>query len=260
MTTLSNAEIYDRRFVPALFGQWGPIVAAAAQVDAGHKVLDVACGTGALACAVNERVGPEGSVTGLDPNDEMLTVARSKQPDIEWQEGAAEELPFDDATFDAVVSQFGFMFFDNKEVALREMMRVLKPGGRLALAVCDGLDHSPGYAVLTELLHRLFGHDIANAFRAPFSCGDRDQLRDWFNKADIPDATLRRQDGRVHFDSVDDLVATERACAWTLGGLLNDAQFDRLKLAAGESLAPFIDANGQVTFTMPSLLVTARKQ
>jgi ubiquinone/menaquinone biosynthesis C-methylase UbiE len=83
-----------------------------------------------------------------------------------------------------VVSQFGMMFSDDRPVALRQMMRVLRPGGRLAVAVCDALDHSPGYAVIAELLQRLFGHEVADAFRAPFVMGDRRQLlstmrRDW---------------------------------------------------------------------------------
>src|SRR5688500_11982173 len=103
------AEVYDEFFVPALFAQWGPIVAAAAGVKAGDRVLDVACGTGALTLAVDDRVGPGGSVVGLDVNPEMLAVARRKPARIEWIEAPAEALPLPDHSFDAVVSQFGFM-------------------------------------------------------------------------------------------------------------------------------------------------------
>jgi ubiquinone/menaquinone biosynthesis C-methylase UbiE len=105
-TKRDPAEVYDELFVPALFAQWGPRVAEAAAIEHGQHVLDVGCGTGVLACAVAERVGPKGRVVGLDPNDQMLAVARRTATAVAWQLGRAEALPFDDATFDAVVSQF----------------------------------------------------------------------------------------------------------------------------------------------------------
>ncbi|HEX5176869.1 MAG TPA: methyltransferase domain-containing protein, partial [Chthoniobacteraceae bacterium] len=162
------AEVYDECFVPALFAQWGKVVAEAAGIEAGQRVLDVACGTGALACAVADLVGVNGSVTGLDPNEEMLAVARRKRSTVTWQDGRAESLPFPDETFDAVVSQFGLMFFEDRTAALCEMLRVLRPGGRMAVAVCDAVEHSPGYSALADLLERLFGEKVADAFRAPF--------------------------------------------------------------------------------------------
>lgn len=255
----SPAEVYDDFFVPALFQQWGKVVADAAGTKPGERVLDVACGTGVLACAAAERVGMHGAVVGLDPNEEMLVVARRKSARVEWKIGRAESLPFPDASFDRVVSQFGFMFFEDRPAALREMTRVLRPGGRLALAVCDALDHSPGYAVLAELLHRLFGREAADAFRAPFGLGDPKQLLSLCAAAGIHDAQVTRSDGTVRFRSIESLVSTERACVWTLGGLLDDAQFDRLLEQSEESLRPFAAADGTVAFVMPALIVTAGK-
>jgi ubiquinone/menaquinone biosynthesis C-methylase UbiE len=255
----SPAELYDEYFAPALSAPWGRVVANAAGVGQGQRVLDVACGTGVLASAVAERVGARGEVVGLDPSDDMLGVARRKNPSIQWQQGRAESLPFSDAHFDAVVSQFGYMFFEDKHAALGEMMRVLRAGGRLAVAVCDALDHSPGYAVLTELLHRLFGESVAQAFRAPFVCGDRAQLLAACTEAGIANASVTRHDGMVRFASIDSLVSTERACVWTLGGLLDDAQFDRLLSEARESLHPFVGAEGKVEFVMPALIITASR-
>jgi ubiquinone/menaquinone biosynthesis C-methylase UbiE len=119
------AEVYEELFVPALFRQWGPIVADAARIGEGDRVLDVACGTGVLACCASDRVGPRGAVKGLDANADMLAVACRKSVQAEWIEGKAESLPFADESFDAVVSQFGLMFFDDRPGAIREMMRVL---------------------------------------------------------------------------------------------------------------------------------------
>lgn len=253
------AEIYDEQFVPALFRHWGPVLCEAAGIRPGQRVLDVACGTGALTQAAAERVGPGGAVTGLDANPEMLAVARRKLPGIAWRDGRAESLPFADASFDAVVSQFGLMFFDDRVAALREMRRVLRPGGRLAVAVCDALDHSPGYAALAALLERLFGTRVADAFRAPFVLGDPATLRALCADAGIAGAQVAQHRGTVRFASIDALVATERACAWTLGGLLDDEQFERLRAEAQRVFEPFVDGSGMVAFAMPALVITAAK-
>lgn len=252
------AEIYDEQFVPALFGPWGEVMADAAGVAPGQRVLDVACGTGVAAAAAAKRVG-DGLVVGLDQNPEMLDVARRNHPDIDWRTGRAEALPFEDRSFDAVVSQFGFMFFEDRAAALREMMRVLRPGGRLAVAVCGAVDHTPGYAVLTELLHRLFGPDVAESMRAPFSCGDPAILRAACDEAGLQSARIERIDGTVRFASIRSLVATERACVWTLGGLLDATQFDRLATAAEESLRPFLTADAGIEFTMPAQVIRAAR-
>src|SRR5687768_12177584 len=94
------AEVYDELFVPALFAQWGPVVSAVPRLRPGDRVLDVACGTGALTFAAAERVGQNGSVVGLDASPEMLAVARRKPSRIEWVEGTAEALPLPDQSFD----------------------------------------------------------------------------------------------------------------------------------------------------------------
>src|SRR4051812_79747 len=108
---VAGARAYQALFVPALIGAFAPIVADAAAIVSGDRVLDVACGTGVLACEVAARAGAAGEVVGLDVNPGMLAVARERSPAIAWHEGAAESLPFPDRSFDAVVSQFGLMFF-----------------------------------------------------------------------------------------------------------------------------------------------------
>jgi ubiquinone/menaquinone biosynthesis C-methylase UbiE len=256
----SPADVYDERFVPALFRQWGPVLCDSAGVAAGQRVLDVACGTGALTLEVASRVLPGGAAIGLDASREMLAVARRKRGAIGWHEGRAESLPFDDAAFDAVVSQFGLMFFDDRIAALREMRRVLRPGGRLAVAVCDAIERSPGYASFAALLDRLFGRHVGDAFRAPFALGEAQTLRALCADAGIDDARIVRRTGTVRFESIDALVSTERACAWTLGGMLDDRQCEALRREAQRALAPFVDAGGRVAFEMPALLVTAGRR
>jgi SAM-dependent methyltransferase len=119
--TQGAAEIYDCYFVPALFAQWTHIVGNAACVDRGSRTLDVACGTGALARALVTRIGGTDHITGVDPNEGMLEVARHRAPTIAWRQAFAEQPPFEADTFDAVVCQFGLMFFADKVAGLREM-------------------------------------------------------------------------------------------------------------------------------------------
>lgn len=235
----------------------------------GLSLLDVAGGTGDIAFRVIERVKtrwPDAplDITVCDINPAMLTVGRDRaidrnlMNDIRWLCGNAEALPLPDASVDAVVSQFGLMFFDDRVAALREMRRVLRPGGRIAVAVCDAVERSPGYGALAALLQRLFGDQVAGAFRAPFAIGDAELLIGLGRQAALPHADVLRRSATVRFASIDALVSTERACIWTLGGLLDDAQFDVLLREARLALTPLLQADGSVAFEMPALIVAAR--
>src|SRR5581483_8663672 len=106
-------------------------LAAEAVVRPGDRVLDAACGTGDLAIAdVNAGAG---TVVGLDFAERMLERARRKRPELEWHQGDLLQLPFDDAAFDAATVGFGVRNVADLDRALRELRRVLRPGGRLAI-------------------------------------------------------------------------------------------------------------------------------
>jgi ubiquinone/menaquinone biosynthesis C-methylase UbiE len=254
----SAAEVYEDFFVPALSQPWAKRVADAAQIRAGQRVLDVACGTGALTCEIVARVGPSGSVVGLDLNEVMLEVARRKVPTLEWWQGPVEALPFASASFDAVVSQFGLMFFENRGTAIEEMMRVLRPGGRLAVAVWGSLETSPGYAALAALVQRLCGDRVAEVFRAPFVLGTPQVLHSIFTEAGLPNAEITTQEGTARYPSIHSWVDAE-VRGWTLGEVIADEQVERLLTEAEEVFRPFVTREGTVAFSMPALIVTATK-
>jgi ubiquinone/menaquinone biosynthesis C-methylase UbiE len=256
--TRSAAEVYEEFFVPALFQEWAPRVAEAAQIVAGHRVIDVACGTGVLAREASRRAALGGSVVGLDRNEGMLAVARRAAPGIDWRAGLAESLPFAESTFDRVVSQFGLMFFEDRAAALKEMWRVLRPGGRMAVAVCDALEHSPGYADMVTLLHELFGAPMADELRAPFVLGDPQTLRSLWAQAGIPGPEIATPDGTARFPSLESWLHTEIK-GWTLADRIDDAQYRTLQQVARTALQRYVDGDGKVSFAFPAHIVSARK-
>jgi ubiquinone/menaquinone biosynthesis C-methylase UbiE len=130
------AENYQKYFVPVIGGPFALDLVNEAGLRPGEHVLDVACGTGTIARLAAERVGINGRVSALDVNAAMLSVARS-QPSanpIKWYETAAESVPLPDHSFDVIFCGLSFQFFADKSAALREMHRLLKPGGRVYIS------------------------------------------------------------------------------------------------------------------------------
>jgi SAM-dependent methyltransferase len=159
-------------------------------------------------------------VTGIDINDGMPAVARRHDPSVTWERGPAESLPFDDGTFDVVVSQFGLMFFNDPTAAIREMRRVARSGGQIAVAVWTGLELVPGYAAMVGLLDRLFGAAAADALRAPYAFGDKNELTRLFTAVGL-DATVTTRQGTARFPSIDAWVHTD-VRGWTLADMITD--------------------------------------
>jgi SAM-dependent methyltransferase len=171
------AENYERYFVPAIGAPLAADLVEVAALGAGERVLDLACGTGIVARLAAERVGPTGSVAGLDVNPGMLAVARSVADPgaaIEWHRSDAQATPFPDDAFDAALCQLGLQFFADRSAALREVRRVLAPGGRLVANV-------PGptpriFGVLEQALRDHVTPEAASFVSTVFSLYDPDEL------------------------------------------------------------------------------------
>jgi SAM-dependent methyltransferase len=252
------AEVYEQFFVPALFGQFAPLVAEAAGAAPGQRSLDVACGTGVLAREMHRRTAPGGRATGLDRNPGMLAVARRTEPAVDWLEAKAEALPLPDGHFDAVVSQFGLMFFEDRVAALGEMWRVLRPGGCLVVAVWDALEKLPGFAALVALFDRQLGAAAAASLRAPFVLGDRAGLVAELAAAGIPGARIETGGGTARFPSIEGWVRTE-VKGWTLADQVDEDSYRRLQRAARDALRDFAGPDGAVAFAVSAHLAVARK-
>jgi SAM-dependent methyltransferase len=253
----SAAEIYDRQFVPALFGQFAPILAEAVAIAPGEVVLDVGCGTGIAALAALDRAGPSGQVTGIDINPGMLAVARPKSIAITWVEGPAEALPFADDTFDAVLCQFALMFLVDRTAALREMVRVARPGGRIALLTWEAVERTPGYDRLIPLLGDVVGPDTAAALSAPFALGDATALAAELGASGLTITHQSVVTGTARHPSINGSIETEIG-GWTLSDSVTADQMAEVKVAARSEFQRFVSEDGSVAFPAPAQMVIAR--
>lgn len=257
---MDAARAYEQFFVPALFGQWAPRVTDLAQIEVGDQVLDVACGTGVLAREAARRAGASGFVAGVDASPAMLAVATTIAPAIEWRQGAAESLPYPDQRFDAVVSQFGLMFFYDRARTLFEMHRVLKPAGRLAVAVWAALTDAPAYAAEVALLERVAGKAAADAVRAPFALGDPEELRALVVRAGVRDVTVTTQRGEARFPSIRFMVEADlRGWLPLMGVVLSEDQIERVLDAADSALGAYVTAEGTTACEIAAHVVTGTK-
>ena len=259
-TQIDSAHAYEALFVPALFAYWPPVVADTAQVVPGMHVLDIACGTGVLARTMLRRVTPGGSVAGVDANPGMLEVAKHVTPDIEWKEATAESLPFADDAFDAVVSQFGLMFFTDREQAVREMRRVLKHSGRAAVAVWADLESNPAYAREVELLDQRAGRAAGDAVRAPFALGDPRALHALFADAGFDSVDVAVHTGAAEFPSIRTMVEAElRGWLPVMGVELTEDKIGEILDEAEHSLGDYITPKGTAAFPTRANIVSAVK-
>jgi ubiquinone/menaquinone biosynthesis C-methylase UbiE len=148
--TGSSADAYEQLLVPSIFEPWAQGLVDIAGPRRGEHVLDAACGTGVVARAAASRVGPDGTVTGVDVNAGMLATARGIDAAIAWRHADATDLPFPDGTFDVVFCQQGYQFMADRAAAARELRRVVARPGRLALSTWRAIDRSPGYAAFAR--------------------------------------------------------------------------------------------------------------
>ena len=191
----SGPENYERYQVPSIFAPLARIFLDHVPVRNGQRLLDVACGTGIVARTAAPALGGGGSVVGVDLNPGMLAVAAEKAPEggasFDWREGDVADLPCPDDAFDIVLCQQGLQFFPDKPAALREMHRVLAPGGQVALCVWRTIEHSPCNQATAAGLARHVNAEEAVRIQAPFALGEADVLRNLLDDAGFSDIEIK---------------------------------------------------------------------
>ena len=249
---------YEQNFVPAIFDRWPPRIIEAAGVSQGDRVLEVGCGTGVLAREAIKRVGPDGSVTGLDLSESMLGVARGICPDVDFRQGNAMDLPFGDNSFDVAIASFMLMFVPDPVVAVSDMWRVLKPDGRLVITVWQALDQNPVYAGLVEIVRQRISEAAGSSLAWPFALGEGGKLTDICRSAGVADVDISVHDGRAKFPSLDGFVRTEIQ-AWVLADSVDEEGLDAVVRDSQEKFGDYCDTSGVIDMPFDAVMATARK-
>lgn len=171
---------YDRDLGPVLFEHYGEDTARRIAEIAPHHVLEIAAGTGIVTRHLRNLIPKDARLTAIDISDSMMDLARTKflpEEQVTFQNADAMALPFDDETFDAVVCQFGVMFFD-KEIAFREAYRALRRGGRYLFRVWDSEIYNPFASLSFEVLKQFFPEDTPRFLLDPVACHQIDPIKD----------------------------------------------------------------------------------
>lgn len=157
----SIPQIYERFLVPLIFAPYAADIARRTAARAPSRVLEIAAGTGVVTRALAAALPPSAAIVATDLNLPMLDHARAigtVRP-VAWQQADAMRLPFSDHAFDAVVCQFGVMFFADKAKAFGEARRVLRPRGALIFNVWDRIEENEFADVVTQALGACFPAD-----------------------------------------------------------------------------------------------------
>lgn len=232
----SAAELYERYLVPVVTLQWAVDLVARVDVRRGDRLLDVACGTGVVARVAAEHVGNGGRVVGLDLNSGMLAVARAFSKvggvPIEWYEGSALALPFDEGEFGVVLCQLGLQFFPDPLVALREMRRVLAPDGRVGVSVFAEIERNPVALALSESLDRHLGEGASCAKRNEHALADREVVRSLFGEAGFARVRVETVAKTSRYPSVSEYVRFQLQATPLAAGFDSYDQPERDRLTA----------------------------
>lgn len=242
-------KLHHDYFVPAIYAQWAHHIIDLSAIELGHSILDVACGTGTLSRAAKLETGFQGKVVGLDIDERMLAKAREQSAGIDWQNGDATDLPFENDQFDRVTCQFALMQIKNRVAAIKEMLRVCKPKGYVCVAVWAPLNHSKAYTVLVDLVRTHAGFKTANQLHELWSLGTTGKMDSLLMSAGANQYECHERPGVVTFPSVDSFVEAHLRAFGDFYSIDRDKVEELLK-AAHKDLSPFVISGGRIAVNL----------
>jgi ubiquinone/menaquinone biosynthesis C-methylase UbiE len=247
---IAVAEFWEAHFVPAVLREWAVLTTDAAGIMPGQRILDAACGTGIAARVVADSIGSVG-ITGFDLNAGMTTVAQRLQPDANWVQADAQHVPFADGSFDVVLCQQSLMFFPKKVAALREMRRVMRSGGTIAISAAGA---SPGAEVMASILEESVGSAASTVFLSAFALREPNDVTSLFAAAGFTSANLHTSHTAWKYPSMEDCLFTH------IGSfLVGCVDLEAILPMARGRLEPFCTASGAVHIPVDVHVCTASR-
>jgi ubiquinone/menaquinone biosynthesis C-methylase UbiE len=255
---------YEEYLVPGIFKPWAETLVQLSSPSPESTILDVACGTGIVARRAASKAGNDALVTGLDINPQMLNkaseMAEKEGLEIEWKQGDAGELPFEDNHFDHLFCQQAVQFFPEPQQVLKEMQRVLKPGGTLALNILRSIHFNPAYKILADELENHTGATAGTMMRSPFPDWNQKTIRTMVAEAGFEDIQIHLEIISMRYPSPEEFLKREAASSPLAGEIETMDPETRKKLAddLNRSLEAYIDDRG-VVFPMETSMIIANK-
>jgi SAM-dependent methyltransferase len=249
---------YEKHFAK-LTAQSVPALLDAAGLEAGMRLLDVCTGPGMLAAAALDRGA---AATGLDFSSQVIAIARRNVAGAAFDQGDAQDLPYDDASFDAVVCGYGIMHVPDPEQALREMRRVVKPGGRIALSVWQAPKPNNGFGVLFGAIKAQGNLDV-DLPQGPdfFQFSEDETMIAALETVGLGEATCRLRPQTWEFDHPRSIVEAVMEGSVRARGLMlaqTDAARTAIEAAIAGGMEQFRTDQGRYIVPMPALIGAGR--
>ncbi|TBW30008.1 class I SAM-dependent methyltransferase [Gramella sp. KN1008] len=252
-----GAKFYEKNFVPSLFQKWAEISVQKLSLKESDHLLDVACGTGIVARTARDKKIENLKITGCDINPGMLEVASEIDPEINWVKGNAENLPFENDSFEKISCQFGLMFFKDPVKAIMEMNRVKRKNGKIIIAIWDKVEANEGYFDLLQLVENIGGKDLGLILRSPFNLGDKDLIDKILKLSKTPGYELETIQSFVEFPSIEHWIDCD-VKASPIADKITDQQYSSLQREAKKKLYQYVDDDQKVRFNMSAHILTLK--
>ena len=239
------ADKYDSVW-SSLTRQFIPDLISAARVSRGMLVLDVACGPGYVSAAAKE----SGAVpTGIDFSEKMVAIAKPMFPDISFVQGDAQELPFEDASFDRVLINFGLLHVSHPEKACAEACRVLKSGSRLGFTVWAGPEKNTGAKIVNDAIQAHADLDVGLREGPPhYLFGESEECRKVLEEAGFDGTSVSYETRAVewHLPTASYFFEAERDAGVRTAGLLarqSPEKLDQIRVAIENAMQRYARGN-----------------